>query len=153
MSPVRRVQTDKGGYCLMERTLLLIKPDGVQRKLVGEIISRLERRGWDLVGMKLMQVPTELANQHYGEHKEKPFFGELIDYITEGPVVAMVWQADQVVTAMRTMMGKTNPIESAPGTIRGDLANNFTRNIVHGSDSPVSAEREIGLFFKAEELC
>ncbi|MBN2326778.1 MAG: nucleoside-diphosphate kinase [Candidatus Omnitrophica bacterium] len=137
----------------MERTLLLIKPDGVQRKLVGEIIGRLERRGWDLIGMKLLQVTPELAHQHYAEHKGKPFFGELIDYITEGPVAAMVWRGDQIVTAMRTMMGKTNPIESAPGTIRGDLANNFTRNIVHGSDSVESAEREIALFFKPEELC
>ena len=132
----------------METTLLLIKPDGVQRKFVGEIISRLENRGWDLVGMKLMTVSRELAEQHYGEHKAKPFFGELIDYITEGPIVAM----DQVITAMRTMMGKTNPIEAAPGTIRGDLANNFTRNMVHGSDSPESAEREVALFFSANEL-
>ena len=136
----------------METTLLLIKPDGVQRKFVGEIISRLESRGWDLVGMKLMKVTPELATEHYGEHKEKPFFGELIDYITEGPVVAMAWRGDQVITAMRTMMGKTNPIEAAPGTIRGDLANNFTRNMVHGSDSPESAERELGLFFSKDEL-
>lgn len=138
---------------MMERTLLLIKPDGVQRKLVGEIIARLERRGWNLIGMKLMQVSVELANAHYAEHQGKPFFGELIDYITEGPVVAMAWQGDQIIPAMRAMMGKTNPIEAAPGTIRGDFANNFTRNIVHGSDSPQSAEREIGLFFKSEELC
>lgn len=136
----------------METTLLLIKPDGVQRKFVGEIISRLENRGWDLVGMKLMTVSRELAEQHYGEHKAKPFFGELIDYITEGPIVAMAWRGDQVITAMRTMMGKTNPIEAAPGTIRGDLANNFTRNMVHGSDSPESAEREVALFFSANEL-
>ena len=136
----------------METTLVLIKPDGVQRKFVGEIISRLENRGWDLVGMKLMTVSRELAEQHYGEHKAKPFFGELIDYITEGPIVAMAWRGDQVITAMRTMMGKTNPIEAAPGTIRGDLANNFTRNMVHGSDSPESAEREVALFFSANEL-
>lgn len=136
----------------METTLLLIKPDGVQRKFVGEIISRLENRGWDLVGMKLMTVSPELAKEHYGEHKEKPFFGELIDYITEGPIVAMAWRGDQVITAMRTMMGKTNPIEAAPGTIRGDLANNFTRNMVHGSDSPESAKREVALFFGEDEL-
>ncbi|MDP8245032.1 MAG: nucleoside-diphosphate kinase [Candidatus Hinthialibacter antarcticus] len=136
----------------METTLLLIKPDGVQRKFVGEIISRLENRGWDLVGMKLMHVTPELAKEHYGEHKEKPFFGELIDYITEGPIVAMAWRGDQVITAMRTMMGKTNPIEAAPGTIRGDLANNFTRNMVHGSDSPESAKREVALFFSDNEL-
>ncbi|MBI1388500.1 MAG: nucleoside-diphosphate kinase [bacterium] len=137
----------------METTLLLIKPDGVQRKFVGEIITRLERRGWDLAGMKLMKVSRELAERHYAEHKGKPFFGELIDYITEGPIVAMAWRGDQVITAMRTMMGKTNPIEAAPGTIRGDLANNFTRNMVHGSDSPESAEREVALFFTSEELC
>lgn len=136
----------------MEKTLLLIKPDGVQRKCVGEIIGRLEKRGWSLVGMKLMKVPRDLAETHYNEHSEKPFFGELIDYITEGPIVAMVWEGDQVITAMRTMMGKTNPIEAAPGTIRGDLANDFTRNMVHGSDSPESAAREIDLFFKSEEL-
>lgn len=136
----------------METTLLLIKPDGVQRKFVGEIISRLENRGWDLVGMKLMTVSRELAEEHYGEHKEKPFFGELIEYITEGPIVAMAWRGDQVITAMRTMMGKTNPIEAAPGTIRGDLANNFTRNMVHGSDSPESAKREVALFFNDNEL-
>ena len=136
----------------MERTLLLIQPDGVQRKLVEEIISRLERRDWQLVGMKLMQVTPDLANRHYAEHQGKGFFGELIAYITEGPVVAMVWQGDQIISAMRTMMGKTNPIDAAPGTIRGDFANNFTRNIVHGSDSPQSAEREIDLFFQQNEL-
>ncbi|MBZ0257403.1 nucleoside-diphosphate kinase [bacterium] len=136
----------------METTLLLIKPDGVQRKFVGEIISRLENRGWDLVGMKLMTVSRELAEEHYGEHKAKSFFGELIEYITEGPIVAMAWRGDQVITAMRTMMGKTNPIEAAPGTIRGDLANNFTRNMVHGSDSPESAKREVALFFGENEL-
>lgn len=114
----------------MEKTLLLIKPDGVARKYVGEIITRLEKRGWDLIGMKLMVVPREMAETHYAEHKEKPFFGELIDYITEGPIVAMAWRGEQIISAMRTMMGKTNPIESPPGTIRGDLANNFTRNMV-----------------------
>ncbi len=137
----------------MERTLLLIKPDGVERKLVGEIISRMERRGWDLIGMKLIKLTPELAGRHYEEHKEKPFFGELIEYITSGPLVAMVWKGDQIVTAMRTMMGATNPIKADPGTIRGDLANNFTKNIVHGSDSLESAEREISIFFQDGELC
>lgn len=136
----------------MERTLLLVKPDGVRRKLAGEIIARLERRDWKLVGMKLMTIPRELAERHYAEHKEKKFFGELIDYITGGPVVAMVWEGGGIVPALRLMMGKTNPVEAAPGTIRGDYGNNFTQNIVHGSDSPESAEREIGLFFKPEEL-
>lgn len=137
----------------MEKTLLLIKPDGVQRKLVGEIIGRLEARDWELLAMKLVCVSREQAEAHYQEHKDKPFFGELIDYITEGPIIAMVWRGDQIITALRTMMGKTNPIEAAPGTIRGDLANNFTRNMVHGSDSPESAKREIELFFQKEEIC
>lgn len=137
----------------MEKTLLLVKPDGVQRKLIGEIIARMERRGWDLVGLKLLQVSTELANQHYAEHKGKNFFNNLIEYITGGPVVAMVWKGDQIIRAMRTMMGATNPIEASPGTIRGDYANDFTRNIVHGSDSPESAEREIALFFSPDEIC
>jgi len=137
----------------MERTLLLIKPDGIQRKLIGEIIVRLERRGWDLVAMKLMNISRDLAERHYAEHKGKGFYPELIQYITGGPVVAMVWQGDQVIAALRTMMGKTNPIEAAPGTIRGDFANHFTMNIVHGSDSPQSAEREISLFFSPGEFC
>ncbi len=136
----------------MERTLLLVKPDGVKRKLVGEIISRMERRDWTLVGMKLMKVSRELAERHYQEHKEKPFFGELIEYITSAPIVAMVWEGNQIVSATRVMMGKTNPIEADPGTIRGDYGNNFTQNIVHGSDSPESAEREIELFFNEEEF-
>lgn len=137
----------------MERTLLLVKPDGVQRKLVGEIISRLEKRAWNLRAMKMMCVSRELAERHYAEHKEKPFFGELLEYITSGPIVAMVWEGNQVVTAMRTMMGATNPVNAAPGTIRGDLANDFTQNIVHGSDSLESARREIDLFFSDQELC
>jgi len=137
----------------MEETLLLIKPDGVQRKLVGEIISRLEKRGWDLAGMKLMRMSRELAQQHYAEHQGKPFFEELISYITEGPLVAMVWRGEGIVSALRLMMGKNNPLLAEPGTIRGDLANNFTRNIVHGSDSLESAQREVALFFKPEELC
>jgi nucleoside-diphosphate kinase len=136
----------------MERTLLLIKPDGVQRKLIGEVIQRLEKRGWDLVGMKLMTVSKELAEQHYGEHNGKPFFGELIDYITSGPIVAMAWEGNSIVAAMRLMMGKTNSAEAAPGTLRGDLANSFTQNLVHGSDSPESATRELELFFNADEL-
>lgn len=136
----------------MERTLLLIKPDGVQRKLIGEVIQRLEKRGWNLVGMKLMNISTELAKQHYGEHSEKPFFGELIDYITSGPIVAMAWEGESIVAAMRLMMGKTNSVEAAPGTLRGDLANSFTQNLVHGSDSLESAKRELDLFFNSDEL-
>lgn len=137
----------------MEQTLLLIKPDGVKRKLAGEIITRLEKRNWTLVGMKLMRVTEELARRHYAEHVEKPFFPGLLEYITSGPIVAMVWQGEEIISTMRTMMGATNPLKAAPGTIRGDLACNFTQNIVHGSDSPESARREIDLFFAPEELC
>lgn len=136
----------------MERTYVMVKPDGVQRNLVGEIISRFEKKGFQLVGLKLMQIPPELAARHYGEHEGKPFYGELIDFITSGPVVAMVWQGLNAVSVIRTMMGKTNPAEAAPGTIRGDFAVFMGNNVVHGSDSPESAEREINLFFKPEEL-
>ncbi|MGN1402396.1 MAG: nucleoside-diphosphate kinase [Bacillus sp. (in: firmicutes)] len=136
----------------MEKTFLMVKPDGVQRQLIGEIVSRFERKGFQLVGAKLMQIPVELAEQHYGEHKERPFFGELVDFITSGPVFAMVWEGDNVIATARQMMGATNPKDSAPGTIRGDFAAIVSKNIIHGSDSPASAEREIGLFFKDEEL-
>jgi len=136
----------------MERTFLMVKPDGVQRNLVGEIVARFEKKGFNLVGAKLMMVSEELANEHYGEHKERPFFGELVDFITSGPVFAMVWEGEGVIAKARLMMGETNPEESAPGTIRGDYAVNVGQNIIHGSDSPESATREIGLFFKEEEL-
>lgn len=136
----------------MEKTFLMVKPDGVQRNLIGEIVNRFEKKGYQLVGAKLMQIPTELAEQHYGEHKERPFFGELVDFITSGPVFAMVWEGENVISTARLMMGATNPKESAPGTIRGDFAVTVGKNIIHGSDSPESAEREIGLFFKQEEL-
>ncbi len=136
----------------MERTLLFVKPDGVRRKLVGEIISRCERKGWRLVGMKMMQVTREHAERHYAEHKGKPFFEGLIEYVTGGPIVAMVWEGNEVIPILRMMMGATNPVNAQPGTIRGDYANDFTQNIVHGSDSPESAAREIPLFFADEEL-
>jgi nucleoside-diphosphate kinase len=136
----------------MERTLVLVKPDGVQRGLVGEVITRLERRGLKLVAMKLMHVDKELASQHYGEHSERPFFAGLVQFITGGPVVAMAWEADGAIEIVRNTMGQTNPAVSLPGTIRGDLAVDIGRNLVHGSDSPVSAERELELFFKAEEF-
>jgi nucleoside-diphosphate kinase len=136
----------------MERTLLFVKPDGVRRKLVGEIISRCERKGWRLVGMKMMQVTREHAERHYAEHKGKPFFEGLIEYVTGGPIVAMVWEGNDVIPILRMMMGATNPVNAQPGTIRGDYANDFTQNIVHGSDSPESATREIPLFFADEEL-
>jgi nucleoside-diphosphate kinase len=136
----------------MEKTFLMVKPDGVQRGLIGEIVSRLEKKGFQLVGAKFMQVSKELAEQHYAEHKERPFFGELVDFITSGPVFAMVWQGENVIATARQMMGSTNPKDAQPGTIRGDFGLTVGKNVIHGSDSPESAEREIGLFFKVEEL-
>ncbi|BDG31591.1 nucleoside diphosphate kinase [Parageobacillus thermoglucosidasius] len=137
---------------MMERTFIMVKPDGVQRNLIGEIVARFEKKGFQLVGAKLMQVSRELAEQHYAEHKERPFFGELVDFITSGPVFAMVWEGENVIATARQMMGKTNPQEAAPGTIRGDYGLTVGKNVIHGSDSPESAEREIRLFFKEEEL-
>jgi len=135
-----------------EQTLVLIKPDAVQRGLVGEVIGRLERRGLQLVAMKLMRITDELAGRHYAEHREKPFFRGLVDFITSAPVVAMVWQGPGAVAMVRTMMGATNPANAAPGTIRGDLAVSFGMNVIHGSDSTESAAREVELFFGATEL-
>jgi nucleoside-diphosphate kinase len=131
----------------MEHTLVLIKGDGVRRRLVGEIISRIEARGLDIADMKLMEVDTDLAEEHYAEHREKPFFGELVEFITATPVVAMRIRGEGAIKAMRTLMGATNPADAAPGTIRGDLALSMPDNLVHGSDSPESAVRELGLFF------
>jgi nucleoside-diphosphate kinase len=131
----------------MEQTLVLVKGDGVRRRLVGEIISRIEARGLDIADMKLMEVDTDLAEVHYAEHREKPFFGELVEFITATPVVAMRIRGEGAIKAMRTLMGATNPADAAPGTIRGDLALSMPDNLVHGSDSPQSAERELGLFF------
>jgi len=136
----------------MERTLVLVKPDGLQRSLVGEIISRLERRGLKLVAMKLMQVDDALARRHYGEHAQRPFFPGLVEFITSAPVVAMVWEAENAVEVVRNTMGDTQPINSPSGTIRGDLALDIGRNLVHGSDSTESAQREIGLFFNPEDI-
>jgi nucleoside-diphosphate kinase len=133
----------------MERTFVAIKPDGVQRGLVGEVISRLERRGLKLVAIRLMQVDEDLAGRHYAEHVNRPFFTSLVSFITSGPIVAMIWEANNAVALARQTMGSTNPAEAAPGTIRGDLGIDIGRNIVHGSDGPESAEREIGLFFGA----
>ena len=136
----------------MDRTLVLVKPDGVQRGLIGEIISRLERRGLKIVGMKLMQVSGELANRHYGEHEGKPFFARLVGFITSGPIVAMAIEGNNVVGLVRTTVGATNPADSAPGTIRGDLGVDIGRNLIHGSDSDESAKRELSLFFTEGEL-
>lgn len=137
---------------MMEKTFLMVKPDGVQRGLIGEIVSRFERKGFQLVGAKLMQIPTSVAEQHYGEHKGKPFYDELVSFITSGPVFAMVWQGENVIATARQMMGATNPKDAIPGTIRGDYGVTVGKNIIHGSDSLESAKREISLFFKEEEL-
>lgn len=136
----------------MERTFIAIKPDGVQRALVGEIISRFEQKGFTLVGLKLMQVSKELAETHYAVHKERPFFGSLVEFITSGPVVAMVWEGDGVIAAARKLIGSTNPLEAEPGTIRGDFGANIGRNLIHGSDAPETAQQEISLWFSAAEL-
>lgn len=129
------------------RTFVMVKPDGVRRGLVGEVIGRIEAKGYSLAEIKLFTIDRGLAQEHYGEHAEKPFFGELVDFITSGPVVAMVVQGPDSVVSMRKIMGATNPIEAEPGSIRGDLATVITENIVHGSDSEESAAREIKLFF------
>ncbi|GAB3802400.1 nucleoside-diphosphate kinase [Virgibacillus kimchii] len=136
----------------MEQTFLMVKPDGVQRNLIGEIVHRFEQKGFKLAGAKLMMVSEELAQKHYAEHKERPFFGELVEFITSGPVFAMVWEGENVIGTARDMMGKTNPAEAAPGTVRGDYGITVGKNIIHGSDSGESAEREISLFFNKEEL-
>lgn len=136
----------------LERTFLAIKPDGVQRKLVGEIIRRFETKGFTLVGLKFMSVSRELAEAHYGVHKEKPFFAGLVEFITSGPVVAMVWEGDGVVASARKIIGATNPLNAEPGTIRGDFGVNIGRNIIHGSDAVETGQTEISLWFKEEEL-
>ena len=136
----------------LERTFLAIKPDGVQRGLVGEIIGRFEAKGFTLVGLKFMMVSRELAGQHYDVHREKPFFPGLVDFITSGPVAAMVLEGVGVVAAARKMIGATNPLTAEPGTIRGDFGVNIGRNIIHGSDAVETANREIDLWFKEQEL-
>ncbi len=136
----------------MERTLVLLKPDAVQRRLVGRIISRFEEKGLKIVALKMMRVPRELAERHYAEHREKPFFGELVSFITSAPIVAMVVEGPKAIETVRRMMGKTNPLEAAPGTIRGDYGLSITMNLVHGSDSPETSAREIPIFFAPEEI-
>jgi nucleoside-diphosphate kinase len=130
-----------------ERTLILVKPDGVQRAVVGEVISRIERKGFTLVALQLRTLSVEIAQQHYGEHEGKPFFDDLVEFITSGPLVAGVIEGESAIAAWRTMMGATKPVDATPGSIRADLATEMGRNIVHGSDSPESAAREIALFF------
>jgi nucleoside-diphosphate kinase len=136
----------------IERTLFLVKPDAVERGLVGEIVARFERRGFVIRGMKLLRVREQQAAEHYVEHVGKPFYPELVSFITSGPVVAMVLEGLGAVAAVRAMMGATNPLDSPPGTIRGDYALDLGRNVVHGSDSPTSAAREIAIFFADSEL-
>ncbi|AGK99773.1 nucleoside-diphosphate kinase [Desulfoscipio gibsoniae] len=136
----------------MERTYVMVKPDGVQRNLIGEIIFRFEKKGLKIVGLKMMQISRELAERHYGEHRGKPFFEPLVEYITSGPVVAMALEGKDAVSTAREMMGATNPLKAAQGTIRGTFGMDIGRNVVHGSDSTESAARELGLFFAPGEL-
>ena len=130
-----------------QRTFIMVKPDGVRRRLVGDVIKRIEVKGYEIREMKLFTIDESLAQKHYAEHTDKPFFGELVSFITSGPVVAMVVEGPDVVAGMRQLMGATNPLEATPGSIRGDLATLIGENIVHGSDSSESAEREVNLFF------
>ena len=132
---------------MSERTLVLVKPDGVARGLVGEVLARIERKGFTFAAIELMNVSADVAKAHYGEHADKPFFGDLVAFITGGPLLAAVIEGPDAIIAWRTMMGATNPITAAPGTIRGDLATEMQNNVTHGSDSPESAAREIALFF------
>ncbi len=136
----------------LERTLVLIKPDAVQRGLIGKILSRFEDRGIAIIGMKLMTLDTERAGRHYEAHQGKPFYESLVNYMTSAPIVALALEGVNAITTVRTMMGATNPAEAAPGTMRGDFAQRVDCNIVHGSDSPAAAERELGIFFDEQEI-
>jgi nucleoside-diphosphate kinase len=136
----------------VERTLILIKPDAVRRRLAGDILQRIESRGFTVVAGKLLTVTRELGEEHYGEHREKPFFGELVEFITSGPTWSLVVEGEGVIATMRKTIGATDPANAEPGTIRGDLASSMPDNLVHGSDSPESAQREVALWFSADEL-
>lgn len=136
----------------MERTFLMIKPDGVQRKLIGEIVTRFEKKGFKLVASKLCVMSQEQAATHYAEHKGKPFYNDLLSFITSGPVFAMVWEGDDIIQISRKMIGKTNVLDAEPGTIRGDYASHTNFNVIHGSDSPESAAREISNMFDDSEI-
>ncbi|ACA98818.1 MULTISPECIES: nucleoside-diphosphate kinase [Cyanophyceae] len=136
----------------MERTFVMVKPDGVQRGLVGDVIRRFEAKGFKLVGLKLVSVSRELAEQHYGVHRERPFFGSLVEFIISVPVVAMVWEGKGAIAAARKIIGATNPLEAEPGTIRGDFGVDIGRNLIHGSDGPDTAASEIALWFSESEL-
>lgn len=135
----------------MERTFLMVKPDGVERGLIGQVISRVENRGFRMVAIKMLRIDEELAKKHYAEHVDKPFFNEMLSFITSGPVVAMVWEGPDAIKSIRELMGATAPAQANPGTIRGDLGGSISQNVVHGSDSPAAAEREISLFFESAE--
>ena len=130
----------------------MVKPDGVRRSLVGDVVKRIEAKGYRIVGMKLLQISDELASRHYGEHKGKPFYEGLVEFITSGPVVAMVLEGENAIAGWRKMMGATNPADAAIGTIRGDYATTIDENVAHGSDAPDTADREIGIFFDEDEL-
>lgn len=136
----------------MERTFIMIKPDGVQRGLTGEIIKRLEQKGFNLVAMKMMNVSRELAEKHYDVHSDKPFFGNLVEFITSAPVVATVWEGEGVVASARKIIGATNPLSAEPGTIRGDYGISIGRNLIHGSDAVETAQREIALWFEESDI-
>ena len=136
----------------MERTYIMVKPDGVQRRLTGEIIRRFENRGLKLVGLKMLVPTREVAEKHYDVHRARPFFGELVDFVTSGPVIAMVWEGRDVIKLSRQMIGATKPVEALPGTIRGDFTSDVMSNLIHGSDAPETAEAEIALWFRPDEL-
>ena len=136
----------------IERTFVAIKPDGVQRGLVGEVLGRFERKGFKLIALKQLTPSRELAEKHYGVHRERPFFSGLVDFITSGPVIAMVWEGDGVIASARKLIGNTKPLEAEPGTIRGDLAVNIGRNVIHGSDGSETAAFEIALWFDHSEI-
>lgn len=159
--PVRflksRSASDFGGYAarvesVMQRTLIIFKPDCVQRRLVGDVLRRFEAKGLRIAALKLLQVPRQLGEQHYGEHKGKPFFDGLIDFITGGPVVVGILEGNEAISVVRTMLGATNGVAAAPGTIRGDYSISKQNNLIHGSDSPESADREMALWFRPEEV-
>ena len=138
---------------MIQKSFVMMKPDAVQRRLMGKILSRFEEKGLQIVAVKLMQIDEELAKTHYGEHAEKPFFPSLVEYITSSPALAMVIEGEEAITTIRKLVGATNPLEADLGTIRGDYGMDTGRNIIHASDSPASAEREIGLFFNEDEIC
>jgi nucleoside-diphosphate kinase len=138
--------------CGMERTFAMIKPDGVRRGLTPEILTRIGRKGYRIAGLKQMLIPRDIAQSHYSEHKSRPFFSELVDFITSGPVIAMVLEGNSAISGWRSMMGATNPENAVPGTIRADFATSTSENVTHGSDSPESAAKEIALFFSQSEL-